>query len=61
MHIQKQHYIKRTTYHSLRHNLIAIRRVGAPWPGWPLAMERTRAIFDWSYISATTADLGKDW
>ena len=27
-------YIKSTTYYPLRHNLIAVRRTGAPWPGW---------------------------
>ena len=27
-----KHYIKSTTYHSLRHNLIVVKRVGALWP-----------------------------
>ena len=29
-----QRYIKSTTYYTLRHKLIAVRRAGAPWPGW---------------------------
>ena len=30
IHIQKQHYMTSTTYYTIRHNLIAVRRAGIP-------------------------------